>query len=151
MNWPGSNDILKLLGEKGIELRDFSEYKLLKQTLPKIGADRIDYGMRDYIAATGQLEGIGKKILPSIKIIEDEIVFADAAIAEEFAKIAFESLDLIVHSDTLAPYYGAFQNIYEKAYNAKLVDEEYILENFIRDDDLIKFMHSYPEVLHKPN
>jgi len=146
LNWPGSDEVVSLLSEKGIKIRDFSEYKLIKQKLPKIGADRIDYGIRDFVAATGQLEGIGTRILSSLKIVEDEIVFTNLAVAEEFAKIAFESLDLIVHNDKLASYYGAFQNIYEKAYKAKLIDEKYILDNFLIDSDLIKFMNSFPDV-----
>lgn len=144
--WAGGEKVRNILSRAKIELNDFSKYPLLKQKLPEIGADRIDYGVRDYITACGEMEGFGKEIMKSLKIIENKIVFTELAVARKFANLAFSSLDLIVHSDSLAAYYGAFQNIYEKAYQNNILTSEKILGEIIVDQDIVDLMNENSEI-----
>lgn len=146
LRYPGSDKIKKLLKKLRIKLKPLDEYKLIKQKLPHFGVDRIDYGVRDYIETEDKNYGWGKNIIENTKIYNNEVVFTDLETARSYAQMAFESIYNVAYNPEIGPMYGALQNIYQKAYDNKLLDTNKVLTEILTDADLLSLIHANPDL-----
>lgn len=121
-----TNSILK---KAGITLREVDTYPEIKKSLPGIGADRLDYGMRDYVGATGDKVGMGKKILENVFLDGRDIVFKNVESAKEYALTGLEAM-----------WYGIYEPNAAAVYQAiiEILRQGWLKDGWITDHDLLQ-------------
>lgn len=95
----------------------------IKRSLPDVGADRIDYGVRDYVGAVNSGAGLGEKVLRSIELSGREIVFTDQAAAGEYALAGLEAMWLCIYEPSVACVYQALTEIIRTGFREGWIGE----------------------------
>ncbi len=131
----GIEEVYELFRQAGITVKAVEEFPEIKKSLPDIGADRLDYVLRDYLAATGEKAELGKKILAGTKLVEHNIVFTDQQIAEEYALTGLEAMWLVIYEPDVAVVYAALSALISQGLETKWLtipdlfkDDEYVLK-----------------------
>lgn len=107
----GMDEIGRILKEHGIAMGDPDEYPEIKRSLPDVGADRIDYGVRDFVGATNARHDLGRRVLGAIAWEGREIVFTDPAVARDYALTGLEAMWLCIYEPSVACVYQALTEI----------------------------------------
>jgi len=115
----GIEEVYELFRQAGITVKAVEEFPEIKKSLPDIGADRLDYVLRDYLAATGEKAELGKKILAGTKLVEHNIVFTDQQIAEEYALTGLEAMWLVIYEPDVAVVYAALSALIRQGLETK--------------------------------
>jgi uncharacterized protein len=102
---PGMDEIKAILKKNDIKMQNVDTYPEIKKSLPDIGADRLDYAMRDYVAATGEETDIGKRVLDSIELNGRDIVFTDLDVAVEFSLKGVKAMWEVIYEPSVAVVY----------------------------------------------
>jgi uncharacterized protein len=82
---PGWAELLDFLKSKDISMKTLEHYPEVKTPMPRVGADRLDYAMRDFIGATNIATDLGTRVLNHIHLRDRVIHFTDVDLAREFA------------------------------------------------------------------
>lgn len=124
----GLKQVNELLEVNGIILKNPDEYPEIKKPLPDIGADRIDYAIRDYVAATGKKTELGRRVLESVKLEGKDIIFTDINVAKKYALVGLEAQWKVIYESKVAVVYQVLIEMIRKG----------IEENWIEEADLFK-------------
>lgn len=130
----GLDEVTEILNANNIELEDVDDYPEIKKALPEIGADRIDYGVRDYVGATNLRNELGRKVVSSISLEGRDIVFTDIEAAREYALAGLEAMWLCIYEPSVACVYQALTEIIREG-----VTGEWIKEADLFGDDATLF------------
>jgi HD superfamily phosphohydrolase len=84
-----NSEIPEILKEYGIKIEEIlnGNFTLLDNKLPDICADRIDYSLRDSVCCLGLERSKAKKIIDSLMVYNNEIVFSNFKAAKEFGEV----------------------------------------------------------------
>ncbi|HPJ71670.1 MAG TPA: HD domain-containing protein [bacterium] len=107
----GLDEVSEILKRHGIAPPEADGCPEIKKSLPDVGADRIDYGVRDFVGATGLEPGLGREVLENILLIGRDIVFTDAGVARRYALAALEAMWLCIYEPSVACVYQALTEI----------------------------------------
>jgi len=121
-------DILK---KHRITLKEVDTYPEIKSTLPNIGADRLDYAIRDYVSATNKKLDLGLKVLHNIKLVHRQIVFTNPRVAKEFALTGLEAMKKVIYNPLNIPVYQTLVEIIRQG-----ISESWLTEEIMFEDDM---------------
>ncbi len=93
----GFDSIQQILDKYVIKLESCDSIPAIKRDVPDIGADRLDYSIRDFGAATLSYDDLGKSVLEDISLKNGQIYFSDVDIARAFAKRGHLSLMVSIY------------------------------------------------------
>jgi len=127
---PGLEKVYELLREAGVELLDADACPEIKRSLPDVGADRVDYAVRDFVGATNSSRSLGKEVLANIAFSGRDIVFTDARVARDYALAGLEAMWLCIYEPSVACVYQALTEIIRTGFAQKWIAEE----NLFGDD-----------------
>ncbi len=135
----GWDEIEIILKEKNIRVKDVDKYKLIKNSLPDIGTDRLDYAIRDFEAVVPQNDNFGAKALSDIELIDGEIVFKTKSIAKEFAKRGNRAMWHVIYDPQIVVVYQAIVEILRIGMKDGWITKKDLLST---DDDMMKLIKS---------
>jgi hypothetical protein len=107
----GMGDIERILKAHGVAIQNPDDYPEIKRSLPDVGADRIDYGVRDFVGATNTRPELGRRVLGAIAGEGREIIFTDAAVARDYALTGLEAMWLCIYEPKVSCVYQALTEI----------------------------------------
>ncbi len=105
------DEVNSILKELNISLKNVDDYSEIKKSLPDVGADRLDYAIRDYVASTGEKSGFGKTVLDNIILMGRNIIFKNTDIAKEFALTGLEAMWNVIYEPNVAVVYQSLIEI----------------------------------------
>ncbi|MCA9385845.1 HD domain-containing protein [Candidatus Dojkabacteria bacterium] len=119
---PGIAEVHNIIEKAGVTLKnDLDDYTEIKAKLPLVGADRIDYAMRDYYAVIGHKEGFGKSVLNNLILQNGKILFTDPTICREFALDGTDALTELVYAPEIAPIYAALMKMIDQGLQKEII------------------------------
>jgi len=130
----GLDEVTRILKANRIELKDADDYPEIKKSLPDVGADRIDYGVRDYVGAALEKHELGRRVIAAIKLEGRDIIFTDIEIARDYALTGLEAMWLCIYEPSVACVYQALTEIIREGVKGK-----WIRENDLFGDDASLF------------
>ena len=146
----GLDEVTRILKANRIELKDADDYPEIKKSLPDVGADRIDYGVRDYVGATNLRHELGRKVISSIKLEGRDIVFTDIEVAREYALTGLEAMWLCIYEPSVACVYQALTEIIREGVKSKWIKEKDLFKDDATLFEVIKnHRGSLPETHYK--
>lgn len=120
-----------ILEERRIKLANPDEFPEIKRPLPDVGADRIDYAVRDYYGAIGENTQFGQEVIDNLTIVDRNIVFTDPKVAEKYALTGLESMQKAIYDPKVAVVYQAIVEMFRVG-----LSEKWIVEEDLMQDDL---------------
>ncbi len=123
------NQLMNILKKYHLSLKKIDDYREVKRSLPDIGADRLDYAVRDYVGATGQNRSLGKKVIKSIKLMDHNIVFSDLSVAKMYAITGLRAMWHVVYEPKVAVVYQAIVEIIRRGFGEKWLSENDLFED----------------------
>lgn len=121
-------EMMNILKKHNISLKKIDEYREIKRTLPDIGADRLDYAVRDYVGAIGKNSSLGEKVIKSISLIDEDIVFTDLKVARMYAISGLKAMWFVIYEPKVAVVYQALAEIIRQGFE----------EGWLKEDDLFE-------------
>lgn len=138
----GMDEIDQILNEVNLKLNPVDSYPEIKKALPNIGADRLDYAIRDYVGATGDKSELGPKILQNITFENKNIVFTDQKVAKEFAITGLDAMWLVIYEPNKAVIYQALIEMLKEGMSAGWInkkdlfaDDQHVFDLFKKHQD----------------
>lgn len=135
----GYDQIIELLEKNNIKLQNVDSIPEIKLSLPDIGADRLDYGIRDFHAATQEGEGFGRKALQNIKLVDRKIVFTNIDVAREYANKGNQAMWEVIYDPKVAVVYQSLIDILKDGFEKEWLKEEDLLKT---DKEVLDIMRS---------
>ena len=129
---PGINEIYDILKSNSIILKSLDDYGEIKRNMPNVGADRVDYAVRDYFAATGIRSELGKRVLNNITLKGDQIVFKNLSIAREYSLAGLDAMWLVIYEPSVAIVYSSLINIIRLG----MIEQKWLSEDDLYLDDI---------------
>lgn len=126
---PGYDDLMKLVASHGITLQPVDSYPELKKSLPDVGADRLDYGVRDHVSATGETSDLGKRVAQNIRLLGRDIVFTDLETAHAYAVTANQGAWDTIYEPSVAVVYQLLTEIVRQGLEAGWITTQDILQD----------------------
>lgn len=106
-----NNDILKIFKKYGIEIINPDLYPEIKGLSSEIGADKIDYAIRDYYGAIGKKTLFGLEVLNNIKIQDRVIIFTNEPMARKYAIKGLKAMWKVIYDPKVAVVYQSLTEI----------------------------------------
>ena len=141
---PGIEELNAFLAGEGIILRDLEDYSEIKTSLPAVGADRLDYAMRDGIAARNLETDLGLRVLDSIELYDGKIVFTELGAAEAFAAMGLQSMWDVIYAPEVAVVYQALIELLRTGLAEGWINHS---DLYLEDAELFKILISKREQL----
>ncbi len=104
---PGWDEVESILAEAGIAIKPVDEYLLIKNSLPDIGTDRLDYAVRDLESVFHAGDHFGKKVIENATLHNGQIAFKDVDVAKEFASRGNKAMWHVIYDPQIAVIYQA--------------------------------------------
>jgi uncharacterized protein len=142
----GWEEVKRILEKSGITLRAVDDYPEIKKRLPDVGADRIDYAIRDYIGATGVKTDLGEKVLKNLALVERNIVFLSPEVAKEYALAGLEAMWLVIYDAKVAVIYQALAEMIRQGISQGWILDSDLLGN---DEQLLKKFFEHEDRLNE--
>lgn len=126
---PGMDEIEDILQANNIHITNVDDYPELKKPLPDVGADRVDYAVRDYYAGSGIDNGLAKRVLDAITLLDHDIRFTDVDVAREFAFSGLEAMWLIIYQPKTAVVYQSVIEMIKQGFTEKWLSVDDVLQD----------------------
>lgn len=105
---PGMDEVNVLLTRANLVLQPLEHYPEIKPASSLVGADRLDYAMRDDLAATNARSDLGTRVLRQLQCAPSrDLCFTDMAVAREFADASIRSQWNVIYAPEVAVVYQA--------------------------------------------
>jgi len=128
-NFVKNSEIPLILEKYGFYFKDFSKlekFSLLEKNLPSLCADRIDYTLREFVL-DGRKNFV-KEVLSNLEVKENQIVFLDKNIAEDFARGYMDLQNNHWGGNQARARYYILSNILKKALKNKIISLNTLME-----------------------
>lgn len=120
----GMGEIDSVLRRHRLRLLNADDCPEIKRSLPDVGADRVDYGVRDYVGAVNSGSELGERVLAGIELAGREIVFTDPSTAGDYALTGLEAMWLCIYEPSVACVYQALTEIIRTGIGEGWIQEE---------------------------
>lgn len=128
-----------VLRKYGFKLENPNKFPEIKKDLPDIGADRIDYAVRDYYGAIGKTTKFGEKVINNLSVTGNGIVFTKIDIARKYALMGLEAMWRVIYDPRVAVVYQSITEILRSG-----LQDGWITEKLLMTDD-----HTVFEIIKK--
>lgn len=106
-----NDEIRKILKKYKIKIIEADQCPEIKRDSMDIGADRLDYGIRDYYGAVGRETRFGLKILENIRLKNRSIVFTNKLMARKYALTALKAMWKVIYEPKVAVVYQSLVEV----------------------------------------
>jgi uncharacterized protein len=122
--------LIKILKKHNIKLMDPDKISEIKRDLPDVGADRIDYAIRDYYASVNKQTLFGKHVLKNIYLNDHKIVFNNINIARKYSLVGLKAMWNVIYDPKVAVVYQSIIEMLRTGLTEKWITED----DLFRDD-----------------
>lgn len=148
-------DIKKILKKYNVKIIEPDLYPEIKRSSVDIGADRVDYAIRDYYGAIGKKTLFGLEVLDNLKIRDRLIVFTNKPIARRFAITGLKAMWKVIYDPKVAVVYQSLIEIIRVGLNDGWLnkkdlkqDDKYVFNKI--KENRIKFPSLYLKIFERP-
>ena len=106
-----NDEIRKILKKYRVKIIEVDQCPEIKRDFMDIGADRLDYGIRDYYGAVGRETRFGLKVLENVRLKNRSIVFTNKLTAREYALTALKAMWKVIYEPKVAVVYQSLVEI----------------------------------------
>lgn len=144
----GMAEINAILNSANITLKPLEHYPAIKKSLPAIGADRLDYAMRDFVGATGERSELAQQVIDDITLFNGCICFRTPKVAREFAETGLDAMWAVIYDPKVAVVYQAATEILRNGLQEKWISgqdlvqtDAYLLDKFFKNAPRLNPLH----------
>ncbi len=131
----GWDEIEKILNATNIKLNNVDSYRLIKNDLPDIGTDRLDYAIWDLECVIPAGDNFGSIVLNNVEVFNGEIIFTSPEVAKEFSDRGNKAMWQVIYDPQIAVVYQSVINILKDGLNDGWITKHNLLGT---DNDLFK-------------
>lgn len=147
-------DIKKILKKYNVKIIEPDLCPEIKRSSMDIGADRLDYGIRDYYGALGIKTRFGLEVLKNVRLKNRSIVFTSKLVARKYALTALKAMWKVIYDPKVAVVYQSLIEIIRVGLNDGWLnkkdlnqDDKYVFNKI--KENRIKFSSLYLKIFER--
>lgn len=155
LNLRANDEIRRIFKKYKVKIIEADQCPEIKRDSKDIGADRLDYGIRDYYGALGIKTRFGLDVLKNVRLKNRSIVFTSKLVARKYALTALKAMWKVIYEPKVAVVY---QSLVEVIRNG--ISQGWLKKEDLRNDDQCvfniikknksKFPEKYLKIFEKP-
>lgn len=149
-----NDEIRKILKKYRVKTIEADQCPEIKRDPVDIGADRLDYGIRDYYGAVGRKTRFGLKVLTNVRLKNRSIVFTNKLTARKYALTALKAMWKVIYEPKVAVVYQSLIEIIRSGLSEGWLknedlnkDDQYAFDVIKKNKD--KFPEKYSKIFEK--